>query len=219
MVFSDGKFSSVSSKRAFFVWSFLQHAFSRLHGAPRILRTSVSLCFGMIVASVAFGSAAQTVSVHEWRGIAAKTREPEQILATTPAEWRSLWMRVGQAAPEDFEMGQTTAIGIFLGSRSGTGYSVNIISASHRRDRFMVVFEERAPADVMMAQRMPPAPRPVASAPGFTGSGAGFAPQGIVSLPPVPPSSRPVGPITSPWAIILINRADLPVTVEQRLFR
>jgi hypothetical protein len=84
-----------------------------------------------------------------------------------------------------------------------------------------VVFEERAPADIMMAQRMPPpsAPRPVASAPGFMpGASAGFAPQGMASLPP-PPPSHPVGPITSPWAIVLINRADLPVTVEQRLFR
>ena len=44
------------------------------------------------------------------------------------------------------------------------------------------------------------------------------APGAGSSLAP-PPSGRTIGPTTSPWAIVLINRADLPVTVEQRLFR
>lgn len=118
------------------------------------------------------------------------------------------------------------AVGIFLGRRAGEGYSVNILSTSRRRDRLVVVFEERMPAEVMMAQRSPappPAPRPVASAPNFAaGAGAGFAPSGTGSLappPPPPPAARPVGTPTSPWAIILIPRADLPIAVEQRLFR
>ena len=52
----------------------------------------------------------------------------------------------------------------------------------------------------------------------FLGAASGFAPSGppaVVSRPPPPP----LGPPTSPWAIVLINRADLPVTIEQRLFR
>jgi hypothetical protein len=34
----------------------------------------------------------------------------------------------------------------------------------------------------------------------------------------MPAPARPVGQPTSPWAIVLINRADLPISVEQRLF-
>lgn len=168
---------------------------------------------------------AQTIEGRHWQGATAITRQPEQVVAGTIAEWRSLWGRVGSPAPDVFEPGRMNAVGIFLGRRASEGYSVNILSTSRRRDRIVVVFEERMPAEIMMAQRMPApaAPRPVAQAPsGFAGgAGAGFAPSGTgASLaPPAPPTTRPVGQPTSPWAIILIPRADLPISVEQRLFR
>jgi hypothetical protein len=181
---------------------------------------------------------AQSVEARHWRGISASTRQPEQVVAGTTAEWRGLWSRVGAPPPDMFEQGRTNAVGIFLGRRASEGYAVNILSTSRRRDRIVVVFEEIMPPEVMMAQRA--APRPVASAPtiapslgpaapslGSTlgpggGGSAGFAPSGVggpatSGLAPVP--SRPAGQPTSPWAIILIHRADLPVSVEQRLFR
>jgi hypothetical protein len=171
---------------------------------------------------IAAGEAiAQTVDVRQWRGETAMTRQPEQVFAATMAEWRSLWSRVGLTAPAPFEPGRTCAVGIFLGARAGAGYAVNILSASRRRDRIMVVFEERAPDEIMMAQRTPPPPpsaRAVAGGPAFA-TGNSFAAPGVAALSAPPPPSRPIGPPTSPWAIVLINRADLPVTVEQRLFR
>ena len=169
---------------------------------------------------------AQAVEGRHWAGATAITRQPEQVVASTITEWRSLWGRVGSPAPDLFEPGRMNAVGIFLGRRAGEGYSVNILSTSRRRDRIVVVFEERMPAEIMMAQRTPAPsapPRPVASAPNSFagGAGAGFAPSGTgASLaPPPPPATRPVGQPTSPWAIILIPRADLPISVEQRLFR
>ena len=173
------------------------------------------------------GASAQTIEARHWQGATAITRQPEQVVAGTITEWRSLWGRVGSPAPDIFEPGRMNAVGIFLGRRSGEGYSVNILSTSRRRDRIVVVFEERMPAEIMMAQRRPSSPRPVASAPSTfgggigAGAGAGFAPSGTgASLaPPAPPAPRPVGQPTSPWAIILIPRSDLPISVEQRLFR
>lgn len=179
---------------------------------------------------------AQALEVRHWHGTVAASRQPEQIVATSIAEWRGLWGRVGSPAPDIFEPGRTHAVGIFLGRRAGEGYAVNVLSTSRRRDRIVVVFEERMPAEIMMAQRAPApsAPRPVAggtpggfgpgpgSGPG-PGPGAGFAPStggATASLAPPPaPAYRPVGQPTSPWAIILIPRADLPISVEQRLFR
>lgn len=118
------------------------------------------------------------------------------------------------------------AVGIFLGRRGGEGYSVNILSTSRRRDRIVVVFEERMPAEIMMAQRLPaptpPPPRPIAVPGGFPpGGGSGFAPSGTGAnlAPAQPTTTRPVGQPTSPWAIVLIPRSDLPISVEQRLFR
>lgn len=197
-----------------------------------VRRRFVSL--GMLAATqlVTGGEAmAQSVEARHWRGITAITRQPEQVMAGTTAEWRGLWSRVGVPPPDMFEQGRTNAVGIFLGRRASEGYTVNILSTSRRRDRIVVVFEEIMPPEIMMAQRA--APRPVASAPslapslgpslGPAGPGSsGFAPSGsglpaTSSLAPAP--SRPAGQPTSPWAIILIHRADLPVSVEQRLFR
>ncbi len=183
------------------------------------------LTAGAVLLPVGYVSA-QAIEGRHWAGATAITRQPEQVVAGTITEWRSLWGRVGSPAPDVFEPGRMNAVGIFLGRRAGEGYSVNILSTSRRRDRIVVVFEERMPADIMMAQRMPAPsspPRPVASAPNSFagGAGAGFAPSGTgASLaPPPPPAMRPVGQPTSPWAIILIPRADLPISVEQRLFR
>jgi hypothetical protein len=167
---------------------------------------------------------AQTVDARHWAGFTAVTRQPEQVVASTIGEWRSLWSRVGGMAPDLFEPGRMSAVGIFLGRRASEGYSVNILSVSRRRDRVVVVFEERMPVEIMMAQRATPAPRPVGggappAAGGFAGPSAGFAPPGTTANLAPPAPSRPASQPTSPWAIILISRADLPVSVEQRLFR
>ncbi len=165
----------------------------------------ISVC---LVMGFAIGAMAQqAIEFRQWRGTTAMTRQPEQVLANTMAEWRSLWSRVGA-----------------LGLRAGAGYFVNLISTTRRRDRIIVVFEERAPEAVMMAQRAapppPPPPRPVASGPGFSAGPTStfMAPGTAMALSAAPPS-RPSGPPTSPWAIVLLPRADLPITVEQRLFR
>ena len=177
---------------------------------------SASLFVGFTI-----GAVAQTVDSRQWQGETAMTRQPEQVVANSTAEWRSLWSRVGTHPPDIFEAGRMSAVGIFLGARPGDGYSINVLSTSRRRDRVIVVFEERAPPDVMMAQRMPSAAppaavtRPVAGGPSF---GTGFAAPGSTSGLAAPPT-RSIGPVTSPWVIVLINRADLPVTVEQRWFR
>jgi hypothetical protein len=180
---------------------------------------SLSLMLAVALATIATGAAAQSIEMRQWQGTNAFVRQPEQVAANTLAEWRSLWSRVGIHPPDVFEPGRTNAVGIFLGLRNGPGYGVNVLSAVRRRDRIMLVFEERAPAEIMMAQTVQPTTRAVSGGPSFGGPAASFAPP-TASLAPPPPASRPpIGPPTSPWAIVLIHRADLPVTVEQRLFR
>jgi len=181
-----------------------------------VLHWLCSALIGSVLLAVsAIAAAAQTVELRQWQGAVAVTRQPEQIIAGTLAEWRSLWSRVGLPAPNAFEAGRTNAIGIFLGARTGDGYSVNILSASRRRERIVVVFEERMPpppigGDTMMASR--PSQHAISS--------NSFAPSATVGAPPAMASRAPIlGPPTSPWAIVLINRADMPVSVEQRLFR
>ncbi len=170
----------------------------------------------LALAATAGEASAQAIDVHRWEGTNAVTRQPEQVVAGTMAEWRSLWSRVGVKAPDMFEPGRTEAVGIFLGGRASDGYGVNILSAARRRDRIIIVFEERAPSSVLAAQGASPG-APTARALSLPTGGAGFAssapPAGLPAIP-----YRPAGPPTSPWAILLLNRADLPITVEQRLF-
>jgi len=171
----------------------------------------------LLLAFSSNGSAAQTVEIRQWQGAAAVTRQPEQIVAGTLSEWRSLWGRIGLPAPDIFEAGQMNAIGIFLGARAGDGYSVNILSASRRRERIVVVFEERMPppppvnSDTVIVSR--PSQHTIASSNGFTATAPAGTPPPLASRAPI------LGPPTSPWAIVLINRADMPVSIEQRLFR
>jgi len=175
--------------------------------------------FGSVLLAVSSnGSAAQTVEIRQWQGAAAVTRQPEQIVAGTLSEWRSLWGRVGLPAPDGFDAGHMNAIGIFLGARAGNGYSVNIISASRRRERIVVVFEERMPpppppisSDTMIVSR--PSQHTISSSNAFTPA----AP--VAALPPIASRAPILGPPTSPWAIVLINRTDMPVSIEQRLYR
>jgi hypothetical protein len=183
----------------------------------RFTSPSISRIASFALLAVAFMASeanAQSVSVQHWQGTTAATRQPEQVIASTNAEWRSLWSRVGQPAPDVFEPGRTEAVGIFLGGRASEGYAVNILSAARRRDRIIVVFEERAPSNVMTAQPSTGVTARAISVGPASGFAAGGGP--TASLPPIP--YRPAGPPTSPWAILLLPRADMPVTVEQRLF-
>lgn len=194
--------------------------------AARVFSKLMSLLLAAAaLAGFAAGATAQNVELRQWRGSAAVVRQPEQVMAYTMAEWRSLWMRVGAHAPDVFEPGRMNAIGIFLGLRPGH-YAINVLSAARRRDRIMVVFEERGPSETMVAQRAPPppkqsAPRALSTGPTFGGGpAAGFvAPGAAANLAPSPAGRSPQGPPTSPWAIVLISRTDLPITVEQRLYR
>jgi hypothetical protein len=188
---------------------------------PKVKLLYLTLLVALV--SATSGALAQTIEIRQWQGTNAYMRQPDQVVASSMAEWRSLWARVGARAPDVFEPGRTNAVGIFLGQR-GPGHAINVLTAVRRRDRIMLVFEERGPNDFMTAQRMQPQPtsRALSTGPSFGGAASSFAPPGAsFAAPAGPPSVNrpPPGPPTSPWAIVLINRADLPVTVEQRLFR
>ena len=157
---------------------------------------------GLLLA-VGGGVMAQSVEARHWQGATATARQPEQIVAGTMGEWRALWSRVGLPAPDMFEPGRMNAVGIFLGRRNGEGYAVNVLSTSRRRDRIVVVFEERMPAEIMMAQRSASAPRPVAGGTSLAPSAgppagaAGFAAPGAPAatlVAPPPPADLPDSP-------------------------
>ena len=79
---------------------------------------SLSLTLVVAFTTIATGAAAQSIEMRQWQGASAFVRQPEQVVANTLAEWRSLWSRVGIHPPDLFEPGRTNAVGIFLGLRN-----------------------------------------------------------------------------------------------------
>src|SRR5712664_3733406 len=82
----------------------------------------------LLVAS-SIGVAAQTVEVRQWQGAVAVTHQPEQMVASTLAEWRSLWSRVGLPAPDVFEAGRTSAIFFFQDAPATEIYTLSLHAA------------------------------------------------------------------------------------------
>src|SRR5690242_6065712 len=82
--------------------------------AARVLsKLKLLLLAAAAIAGFRTGAMAQTVELRQWRGSAAVVRPPEQVMAYTMAEWRSLWMRVCGTPPDLFEPGRMNAIGIY----------------------------------------------------------------------------------------------------------
>ncbi len=106
---------------------------------------------GLLVVPPAF---AQSVDARHWRGLyrrypAARARRRQHRLPNGAA--------CGAASalprPTCSRPAGMNAVGIFLGRRGSEGYAVSVLSTARRRDRIVVVFEERMPAEMMMAQR------------------------------------------------------------------
>src|SRR5256886_13659981 len=53
--------------------------------------------------------AQQAIEFRQWHGTTAATRQPEQVLAGSMAEWRSLWSRVGVPPPDHFRSEEHTS--------------------------------------------------------------------------------------------------------------
>ncbi len=178
------------------------------HHLPRRRMLTIGIAStGMLLSTAP--TFAQAIEARQWQGATAMTRQPEHVVASTIAEWRSLWSRVGSPPPDMFEAGRMNAVGIFLGRRASEGYAVNVLSTARRRDRIVVVFEERMPMEQMMAQRA--APRPVSSAPSAAPSttalrGRRLCRTGRRRQPP--PASGTPG---EPSDIALGDRPDQPI--------
>jgi hypothetical protein len=88
------------------------------------------------------------------RGDQSGLETERRAVARTDAEWTALWRQhapAGPAPPVDFS--KETVVGVFLGSRSTAGYSVEIVSAALDQGTLLVRYRQRAPApDAITAQ-------------------------------------------------------------------
>ena len=89
------------------------------------------------------------------RGANSHIADPRQVVVQTDDEWRALWRQhAGDApAPQPVDLSRFTVVGVFVGTRSTAGYSVEITSATTQNGETVVEYVERRPAaDAITAQ-------------------------------------------------------------------
>jgi hypothetical protein len=131
--------------------------------APTTRRVRPSAVF-MILAALALASfglakwvlpdSDEAVGYRAWQGPQAHAVARDTQIATTPAEWRTLWSSLRRDPPPAFDPARQTGVAILLGQRPTPGYHVSILGTEQRGERLIVVVEEtRPPADELMPQR------------------------------------------------------------------
>ncbi len=110
-----------------------------------------------------------------WRAENARAQSQSFLAARNDAEWAALWDLAGRSPPGRLPPDQM-ALGVFLGTRTTTGYSVDILRLrperrDGQRDRLVVEYREVTPPDGLITAQV----------------------------------------LTSPYAIILVDRSDAAV--------
>lgn len=88
----------------------------------------------------------EPVTYRTWQGPEAGTLGRDTQVATTDAEWRTLWSSLRRDTPPAFDPSRQTGVAILLGRRPTPGYHIGIIGTEQRGDRIIVVMEETRPA-------------------------------------------------------------------------
>jgi hypothetical protein len=88
------------------------------------------------------------------RGQHSGIEEAREVVVRSASDWTTLWK---QHAPEQavpaIDFARSTVVGVFLGSRSTAGYTVEITAIEQKERELIVVYRERQPdPQAMVAQ-------------------------------------------------------------------
>jgi hypothetical protein len=88
------------------------------------------------------------------RGDQSFIESERQVVARTSAEWNALWRQHDPDRPVPaVDFSKEMVVGVFLGSRNTSGFSVEILGATVEQDILIVRYRQRAPAaDAITAQ-------------------------------------------------------------------
>lgn len=93
-----------------------------------------------------------------WRAENARAQSQSFLVARSDAEWAALWDLAGRPPPGRLPPDQM-ALGVFLGTRTTTGYSVDILRLrperrDGQRDRLVVEYREVTPPDGLITAQV-----------------------------------------------------------------
>lgn len=96
-----------------------------------------------------------SVAYRAWQGPQAHAMIRDTQVATTSAEWQSLWSSLRRDPPPTFDPSRQTGVAILLGQRPTPGYHIAIIGTEQRGERLIVVVEETRPSgDALLPQQV-----------------------------------------------------------------
>ncbi len=96
----------------------------------------------------------EAIAYRAWQGPQAHAVTRDTQVATTPAEWQTLWSSLRPDPAPAFDPARQTGVAILLGQRPTPGYHIAIIGTEQRGERLIVVVEETRPSgDALMPQR------------------------------------------------------------------
>src|SRR5204863_4124761 len=88
-------------------------------------------------------------------GIQSDIERPREAVARTAAEWKALCADHAGGRPcPTVDLAASTVIGVFLGTRPSTGFSVEITRVERDGDAIVVTWQERKPGPGVMAAQM-----------------------------------------------------------------
>ena len=88
------------------------------------------------------------------KGDQSNVDEARQVAVRTAAEWKTLWRQHSPDRDQPrVDFGRDMVVGVFLGSRTTAGFSVEIVSALVEQGALVVRFRETRPqSDRLVAQ-------------------------------------------------------------------
>ena len=105
------------------------------------------------------------------RGANSQIMDARQAVVQNDNEWRALWGQHARdaSAPPAVDFARFTVVGLFVGSRSSAGYSVEITSAAPRNGETILEYVERQPAPDAITAQVITAPFHIVRIPKTTG--------------------------------------------------
>ena len=95
------------------------------------------------------------VAYRAWQGPQAHVVNRDTQVATTSAEWHTLWSSLRRDPPPAFDAARQTGVAVLLGQRPTPGYRIGIVGTEQRGERLIVVVEEtRPPGDALLPQHV-----------------------------------------------------------------
>ena len=108
----------------------------------------------------------QTIAVDTMSNI----DQPRQAVARTPAEWAALWRQhAGDKPAPKVDLGSSTVVAVFLGSRMSAGYLVEIVGTRRQGDALIVEWAERSPGRGDITAQVITSPAQIVAVPKFAG--------------------------------------------------